>query len=192
MNIFLRFILVLLCVGALPACNETSGQLAEPEMQESDIKASQNDAELESVLTQFIHASINRQHEEYYELLSSKDKSIKTKDEYLEQQNSIQPNLADHFFHKITFDIKTITIQGEEAKAEVLYQFPDVERMIKQVYNLAVLGDQQLPALDEMKQRLDVEYQDKSLPMKSKTRYFTLLNENGVWRVYVGWDKQKP
>ena len=68
---------------------------------------------------------------------------------------------------------------------------PDVERMIKQVYNLAILGEQQLPALDEMKQRMDMEYESKPLPMKSKTRHFTLLNENGEWRVYVGWDKQK-
>ena len=191
MNILNRSMLVLVCFCALQACNDTSGQLAELEIQEPDVKAAQHDAALESVLTQFIDASINRRHEEFYDLLSSKDKSIKTKDEYLEQQNSIQPNLADHYFHKITYKIATLKIEGEEAKAEVLYQFPDVERMIKQVYNLAVLGEQQLPALDAMKQRLDVEYQDKPLPMKSKNRHFTLLKEKGEWRVYVGWDKQK-
>lgn len=191
MNVFLRFAFVLVCFGILQACNKTSEQMAEPEIQEPLVEAAQNDASLKSVLTDFINASINRQHADYYELLSSKDKSVKTKDEYLKQQNSIQPNLADHYFHKITYKIATLTIQGEEAKAEVLYQFPDVERMIKQVYNLAILGDQQLPALDEMKQRMDMEFQNKPFPMKSKTRHFTLLNENGVWRVYLGWDKQK-
>lgn len=191
MNIFLRFTFMLISLYALQACNDTSGKMAEPRMQEPDVKASQNDAELVSVLTQFIEASINRRHGDYYDLLSSKDKKIKTKDEYLEQQNSIQPNLADHYFHKITYKISALKVEGEEAKAEVLYQFPDVERMIKQVYNLSVLGEQQLPTLDEMKQRMDLEFQGKILPMKSKTRHFTLLNEKGEWRVYVGWDKQK-
>lgn len=191
MNIFIRFALLPVYLYALLACNDGSGQLAESEIQEPDIKASRNDAAVASLLTQFIDASINRRHEDYYDLLSAKDKSIKTKDDYLEQQNSLQPNLADHYFHRITYKITSMTVDKGEAKVEVLYQFPDVERMIKQVYNLAVLGEKQLPALDEMKQRLDLEFQDKPLPMKSKTRQFTLLKEDGEWRVYVGWDKQK-
>lgn len=183
--------MIILNCSFLFGCNDASEQLAEAKMDAPLVRESQSTAPVESVLTQFIDASINRRHAEYYDLLSSKDKSVKTREKYLEEQQSIQPNLADHYFHRITYKIESVVFAGEEAKVEVLYKFPDVERMIKQVYNVAVLGEKGLPAMDEMKQRLDFEYQNKPLPVKSKTRHFTLLNENNEWRVYLGWDKPK-
>ena len=151
----------------------------------------QTTVDAEITLKKFIDASITRQHSEYYDLLSEKDRAIKTREKYLEEQQQLQPNLADNYFHDITYQISAITLSGNNASAEVIYHFPDAERMIKQVYNLAILEKQGLPALDEMKQQMDIAFKDKPLPMKTITRHFNLLQENNNWRVYMDWDKQQ-
>ena len=143
----------------------------------------------ELILKQFIAASINRHHGDYYDLVSSMDQSAKTRDQYLEEQQALQPNLADAYFDKISYQISSIIITDTTASAEVVYQFPDAERMIKQVYNLAILEKQSLPPLAVMKQQMDAAYQDKPMPMKTITRRFTLQQEVDGWRVVVGWNK---
>lgn len=177
---------------SLSLCIAACDKIPEPIQASIDIPVetqAQSSADAEITLKQFIDASINRQHNAYYDLLSEKDHAIKTREKYLEEQQQLQPNLADAYFHDITYQISAITLSGNDASAEVIYHFPDAERMIKQVYNLAILEKQGLPALDEMKQQMDIAFKDKPLPMKTATRHFNLVQENNAWRVYLGWDK---
>jgi hypothetical protein len=153
------------------------------------VTQTQSTADAEIILKQFIDASINRHHNEYYDLLSEKDHAIKTREKYLEEQQQLQPNLADKYFHDITYQITAITFSGNDASAEVIYHFPDAERMIKQVYNLAILDKPGLPTLDEMKLQMDMAYKGKPMPMKTVTRHFNLVMENNNWRIHVGWNK---
>lgn len=182
-----KLLIILLPGLCLGACDNKPEQI-QPSFQIQDKKQTRSTADAELTLKQFIDASISRQHADYYDLLSTKDQEIKTKAKYLEEQQQLQPNLADAYFHAINYQITAITLHGTEAKADVVYQFPDVETMIKQVYNLSVLESSTLPALDEMKQQLDAAFKDKPLPMKQVTRQFNLLNEHDEWRVHIGWD----
>ena len=145
----------------------------------------------EIILKQFIDASIQRQHSDFYNTLSTRDQATKTKEQYLDEQQKLQPNLADAYFKDISYQITAITLQGTEAHADVNYLYPDVERMIKQVYNLSILDSSALPPLDEMKLQIDTAFKDKPLPIKKITRRFNLIQENNAWRVHLGWDKQK-
>lgn len=147
------------------------------------------EAGVDAALKRFIHAAINRQHTNYYDMLSNKDRAAKSREKYLQEQQQLQPNLADAYFERITYKITAITVNGTAAKVEAIYQFPDVESMIKKVYNLSVLDQQALPPLNAMKQKLDNAYAGKVLPMKAVTHHFNLIQENNDWHVYIEWDK---
>lgn len=180
--------IIILMVSCLVACDRIPAptQATNETPEQKQLPATIN---AETILKQFIDASINRRHAEYYDLLSARDHAIKTRLQYLEEQGKLQPNLADEYFHDITYQITSITLNGSTAAAEVDYQFPDAERMIKQLYNLSVLDAGALPALDEMKKQMDATFRDKPLPMKNVKRHFNLVQENNDWRVYIGWDK---
>jgi hypothetical protein len=184
-------LLIILITGiCLLACDNKLEQI-QPSFEIQDEKQTGSTADAELILKQFIDASISRHHADYYDLLSAKDRAIKTKEKYLEEQQQLQPNLADAYFQEITYEITSVTLNGAEATADVTYLYPDVERMIKQVYNLSILDKATLPSLDEMKLQIDTAFKDKPLPKKTITRHFTLLQENKDWRLYMAWDKQK-
>lgn len=185
-----RLVICTLLLLWLSGCENKPGQSL-PAVDMPADKQTLTTADVEITLKQFIHASINRHHTDYYDLLSASDQAVKTKEEYLEEQSKLQPNLADEYFHEISYEITSLTLNGSECNAEVLYQYPDVERMIKQVYNLSVLNKSALPALDEMKQQINAAFEGKPLPMKTLTRHFKLKHENNQWRVSTGWDRQK-
>jgi hypothetical protein len=182
-------LLIILITGILLFACDNKPEQIQPSFEIQDKKQTGSTADAELILKQFIDASINRHHADYYDLLSAKDQAIKTKEKYLEEQQQLQPNLADAYFQEITYQISSITLTGTAAKADVIYHFPDAERMIKQVYNLSILDKQGLPALDDMKQQMDIAFKDKPLPMKTVTRHFNLVHENNYWRVYMGWDQ---
>lgn len=182
-----KLMILVITVGWLSACDKTS-EPKDPAFDAPETKQVEASAEIELTLRRFIDVSIQRRHEDYYNLLSSRDQAIKSKADYLKEQSQLQPNLADAYFDKINYNIVAIKQNNNEARAEVLYHFPDVERMIKQVYNLQILNNQSLPPLDEMKQQLDAAYKNQPLPAKQVTRQFNLLKEAGQWRVHIGWD----
>jgi hypothetical protein len=190
MPLALRLVLFSLIALWLGAC-ENSPHQTRADIDLPAAKDAHTTVSAETVLKKFIEASIKRQHTEFYDLLSNKDQATKTKEAYLQEQLKLQPNLADAYFQEITFEISSIKHNANEARAEVNYQYPDVERMIKKVYNLSILDPSALPALDEMKLQIDMAFKDNPLPKKTITRHFNLIRENNNWAVYLGWDKQK-
>ena len=188
MNLNKLLFLTLPLLGLL-AC-DNSPQQVQPDIDMPAVRHAQVKADATTQLEKFINASIRRQHDDYYNLITSQDQAIKTRAQYLDEQTRLQPNLADAYFEKISYVISALDITGTTAKAEVVYQFPDAERMIKKVYNLAILDIKSLPPLDEMKQKIDQTYQGKLIPMKAVTRHFNLLRESTGWRVAVGWNKK--
>lgn len=169
---------------------EPSGQQAQVDVSQARHGSEQQQAE--SVLTEFLDASVARDFGRRYDLLSAKDRASKSRDSYIAEQTPSKPTLADAFYKNIAYHIEQLELNGDQAKAMVEYRYPDVERMIKKQFGLSILSDFTDQETLELKHKLEAAYQDQPMPMRSSRKAYTLLREQGQWRVYLGWDVAAP
>lgn len=184
-----RFLVLLTLALALTAC-DSSQQASQP--QEDQPAKEQSTATAvpaaKAVLKQYIDASIHRDYKTIYSLASEQDRSHKTLAQYIQQQKQETSPLADSFYDRIRYDIQSVTPKGDTLQAVVEYHFPDLEKMIKDTFNLQVLKpDIDHQELEKMKQELESRYHDGDMPMRSNDRQFTLVKENRQWKIRLNW-----
>lgn len=152
-------------------------------------KQSLSQQQVTEVLQTFIDASISRDYQAYYQLLSEQDKAIRSQATFLEEKQANGVTLADAFYAQISYRIEDVVIDNGQAKVVVDYRYPNVEYMIKDMFGLSILSDFTQDEIIKMKAQLEQAYQDKPVPMKASTRHFVLLQEAPGWRVLLGWKK---
>lgn len=171
----------------LNAC-DSSEQASQPKEDEPLVKQSQFIDDAKAALKQYIDASIHRDYRAVYSMLSSQDKSRKSLADYMQQQEQEANPLADSFYDKIQYEILSLNKNGDNVKAVVEYRFPDLEKMIKDTFNLQVLKpDISNMELQKMKQELEARYNDSNMPVRTNDRLFTLVKEGNNWKLSLNW-----
>jgi hypothetical protein len=182
--------LLLSLFALLAACDGVEQQSLVAKIDRPDGKHSTASLEVSAVLERFIDASIARQYGEYYDLLSTKDQGVRTRQSFVDEKQTGDVTLADAFYDKISYRVEAVVIEEGQATVLVEYRYPDVEYMIKKQFGLSVLSDLTDQEIVRMKDELEQAYSVKPLPMKSRKREFTLLRQVDGWRVYLGWDRK--
>lgn len=139
------------------------------------------------VLSKYLDAELHGKHEEAYQYISNKDKSVKTKEQYLSGEKDEPSPFVQMFASRISYKIRNMTISGTQAKADVEITAPDVASMFGDMFGVALttaMGGQDEKKLETA---LTEKYKDKSLPMTTYTESFNLIKESGSWRVFLDW-----
>ena len=190
-----RLFFIVGCLMMVSACDQSgsaSTATSTSYSPNSDQSATKGDTSIspDVVLQKFIDASIQRDYGTRYDLLSLEDQAVKSRQTYIDEMNKRPASLADPFFNQIQYQIDYVEESDDTADIKVSYNAPDVEKMIKDTFNVSVLKQQSETDIEDMKQKLEERYSGESIPMKQTHKMFHLVQQGDGWRVRLGWTRE--
>jgi len=144
------------------------------------------------VLLNYLDASLHGRYEEAYQYFSAKDKVVKSLQEYLSEQSKEENPFAQALTSKISYEIKEVTVTGNQAKANVEVTAPDFGAIFTDILGAAFMS-----AFGEKKDEREIEkmlaekYKGKDIPMTTTTQSFDLVKEADGWKVFFDWKTEK-
>jgi hypothetical protein len=137
------------------------------------------------VLTGYLDAMISGRLEQAYQSLSSRDRAVRTLNDFVGDRSEEEGFIRNQIAKKINYTIKDVTVIKDRARARVDISAPDFEAVMKDL--LSGLSIQDLPggSLDAhtyvsgLLGRQVKKYRDKGVPMKTTTEFFDLVQEGG-------------
>lgn len=142
------------------------------------------------ILTKYLNNYHKGNYSETYALLSAKDKNFKNQKEY-EAEFSENP-FSKLFAGKISFKVKEIKVNGNNAEAIVEITAPDLSKAMADLmgiaFSSAFVGKKDEKAMEKM---IAEKFKDKSLPMTTTTETYELVKDKKGWRVFLNWEGQK-
>jgi len=138
-------------------------------------------------LTQYLDASIKGDHIRAYKLISSTDKSFKDVKTYLAESSAERNNLIRALSDKVSFEIKSVKKQGEQAEVRVEIIGPDYAAIINDLFG-GEEGQANNNSEASIKNLVQSAYQNKKIPMTNIEWIYTLVKEEDGWKVFMGWE----
>ncbi len=150
----------------------------------------------QKVLSKFLDASLHGRHEEAYQYIATKDKAIKSLQEYLSEQLKKESPFAQAFASQVSYKINEVTVTVNKAKANVDITIPDLGAMFTDILGVAfkaTFGDKkdEKEIEKEMEKMLVEKYEGKDIPMTNITKTFDLVKEADGWKVFFNWETMK-
>lgn len=145
-----------------------------------------------AVTTQYLDNYYHGEFAKAYGLLSSKDKALKSEQEYsagLAEGFGLFRAMAD----KITYTVKETKVTGDKAVATVELTIPDISGAMADVMGVALqaaFGGAK-PDDKAMEKTIAEKLKGKDLPKITRVEYYDLVKEKDGWRVYMGWEHKK-
>jgi hypothetical protein len=142
------------------------------------------ESDAEHALSAYLEASINERHEEAYEYLSDEDRATMTLEEYNREKRDNIIITCDEFTSRTSFKLKGVEVEKDRAHAEVEITEPDIRVILSDVLGafIASLLDED-EDLKQMEKDLEDKYSEGNIPMKTRTEYYNLVKERGVWKI---------
>ena len=144
------------------------------------------------VLSKYLDASLHGRHEEAYQYFSAKDKVIKSLQEYLSEQSKEESPFAQALASKISYEIKEVTVTGNQAKANVEITASDFGGIFTDILGAAFMsafGEKKDEK--EMEKMLAEKYKGKDIPMTTTTQSFDLVKDADGRKVFFDWETKK-
>ncbi len=143
------------------------------------------------ILNKYLDASFNGRYKEAYNYISSNDKSIKTIDEYLNENNKKNSPIVTVLMSSVSYKILKVTKSGDTAKADVEITLPDMAVIFRDLMGAAFASA--FGNIDEkqIEQALAKKYKDAKIPTTTQTKTFQLVKEQDGWKVFLDWKTEK-
>jgi len=143
-------------------------------------------------LAKYLDASLHERYDEAYQYISSKDRAVKTLQEYKSEFSKEESPLGQLLLSKVSYNIKDIQIEKGKAKATVEITMPDFSSIMGDLLGAAFASAfGQKKDQKAMEQMLADKYKDKEMPMVTQSNTFNLIKESDGWKVFLNWEKQK-
>ncbi len=142
------------------------------------------------ILAKYLTSYYKGNYGDAYTLLSAKDKNFKNQKEYETECNN---NFFSKLFAgKISFNVKEIKMNDDNAEATVEITGPDLGKAAGDIMGIAFAsafsGKNDERAMEEM---IAAKIKDKSLPMTTAMQTYDLVKDKEGWRVFFNWEGQK-
>ncbi|MBW2076787.1 MAG: hypothetical protein JRI71_04425 [Deltaproteobacteria bacterium] len=136
------------------------------------------------ILEKYCNALIHGRLEEAYELVSAKDKAVKSLESYLSEP------FAEALVSKTSYEISEVKVIGNKATATAAITMPDIRF---DIMALAFLSAFQGFEVDNelLLKGLAERCQDSKLPLTTINKTFNLVNENDGWKVFLDWKSEQ-
>lgn len=146
-----------------------------------------------NVLNQYLDETFKLEYESAYSKLSNEDKSIKSLQEYLGENDKGEFGfLAKTIADKSSFKIIEIEKDKNKAKAIVELTIPDGEKIAGELM-VSLFSKMFSDDLDEeeMASKMEEKYKDEEIPMTTKTDTMNLVKDEDGWKVFLNWKAEK-
>lgn len=146
-----------------------------------------------NVLNQYLAETFKLDYESAYSKLSNEDKSIKSLQEYLAENDKGEFGfLAKTIADKSTFKIIEIEQDKNKAKAIVELTIPDGEKIAGELM-VSLFSKMFSDNLDEneMASKIEEKYKDEEIPLTTKTDTMNLVKDDDGWKIYLNWKQEK-
>lgn len=150
---------LMLCFAALAACG--------------------SDTPSETV-NKFLSAQYKGNAEESYQYLCKEDKEKISLEAYKKSQQDLSDPMLKEFFANASIEIKETAEQGDKATVTVDQEIPDIGKLLQASFKIAFNNDLKT---DEEKQKALLEELGGSIPGTKITVKYSLLKEDGKWKV---------
>jgi len=143
------------------------------------------------VLSNYLNATINQEWEIAYELISEKDRNVKSFDQYYAEQNANENVFSVLLVGQISFEINEVNISGDKAVAMYEITMPDFSSIF-----MEILGSAFSTAFSDdfdakkMEKQIAEKYKGKKFPMTTINQSSELILEKNGWRVFFDWEKE--
>ena len=146
-----------------------------------------------SVLDTYLDAKFTSNYEVAYTVLSSGDKSIKSLNEYLEENDAKEfAGLAKAFTEKSSYKIVSVNKEGDKALAIVELTVPDGEKIAGELMGslFSKMFDDDFDD-KEMESMIGEKYKDKEIPMSTEIDTIQLVKEKEGWHIFLDWETEE-
>lgn len=141
-----------------------------------------------NVLSQYLDAKFKLEFERAYELVSQEDKSIKSFQEYLDENKNNALPITRVFTDKSSFEIIEIEIDNAKAMALVELTIPDGEKIAGELMGtlFSKMFDKDFDE-EKLATSIQEKYKGKEIPMTTETDTLNLVKDEDGWKVYLNW-----
>jgi hypothetical protein len=146
-----------------------------------------------SVVNKYLDAKLSSNFQLAYSTLSTEDKSLKSLEEYLKENDAEEFHaISKAFSEKSSYKIISITKEKKQAHVTVELTVPDGKKIAGELmFSLfSKMFDENFNE-KEMASMMEEKYKDKAIPMTTKTDTLHLVNEDEGWLVFLDWTTEK-
>lgn len=145
------------------------------------------------VISKYLENYYHGEYAKAYEFLSTKDKAVKSQEEYSNELNEFGGGLRKALADKITFSVKEVKVTGDKAFATVDVTVPDISGAMGEMFGIAMKSafSGGKPDEKEMEKVANEKLKGKNLPTTTNTEQYDLIKDKDGWRVYMGWEHEK-
>lgn len=142
----------------------------------------------EAALDAYLEASVRGDSAAAYGYLSAADQAARSLGEYKASSGN---ELAKAVAAKTEYRIAEIQTHGDTAIAQVDITIPDVSGMFTDLLGGAFASALGGAKQEEIEEKLAKKYSGEDLPTTTKREEFTLVREDGAWRVFLDWGTEQ-
>lgn len=146
-----------------------------------------------NVLNQYLDETFKLEYESAYSKLSNEDKSIKSLQEFLAENDKGEFGfLAKTMADKSSFKIIEIEKDKNKAKAIVELTIPDGEKIAGELM-VSLFSKMFSDDFDEeeMASKMEEKYKDEEIPMTTEIDTMNLVKDEDGWKIYLNWKAEK-
>ncbi len=144
-----------------------------------------------AVLTRYLTATYRQDLKKAYAHLSAADRSFRSLKTFISYNSTEDSVVVAPLMRRTAFEIETLTIDGDRARAVVQVHQPDLEQVMADLFNSALSSIGSGIDPDEFDDQLEKRYRNRPVPMITVRRGFGLVREAGKWRVSAGWPQEE-
>ncbi len=146
----------------------------------------------EDALKLFLDASLAGKPLDAYQHISSTDRKVYGFDEYLGNRSGDIGIFLEIVGSMTSYNIEELEVDGDIAKANVKVGVPDLPAMLTDLAGKTLAAALFSEDVDRMARKWLIEkIRGEDVPRITVMRPMTLIREQGEWRVYLGWSKDK-
>ena len=143
----------------------------------------------QEVLSRYLEALLQARFEESYSYLSSADRAAQSLADYLQEKSLEGSFMARQLAKPNAFHIRQVVVEGDRASIDADITAPDFERLYKDIFGEAFLGELTASNMDNVSLvrrkvgRREAEYKRDGIPSRTVVETFTLVREKDGWKV---------
>ena len=147
----------------------------------------------EDVLIKYLNALYSNNLKKTYRYMSKADRETISEKEFIKQNS-----LDDPFFRETSktilklskFEVNETKIDGDRAIVNLTTIAPDMPRVLADIFG-PFHGRKDMENPEEAMRYMLQQYLKKGdVPMTEDNRKFTLVKENGKWKIFLGFNKK--
>jgi len=146
--------------------------------------------EPDEVLSDYLLAVYTGQNEVAYEFVSSEDKSVKSKSEYLSENKMRANPLARLFVDDFEVRVSSLKQSDEHAAIKAAIIKADLKGMLRKLEEDTGKPVDSRAELKATALALKQRYEDADVPTVYENKNFRMVNEMGSWKIHLDWQAE--